>query len=115
MKNRALAPEVRKVWMTTPAPRIDKYESRRIRVAIRRVLLEVWDPIGIRDEPNAQDEYDSYLGDVFELLTTGAPDDELKAYLNWVSAERMGLRDAPDEIMASTISALRNIRLDPDL
>jgi hypothetical protein len=44
---------------------IEKYESRRIRVEIRRVLLTVWDPIGIRDESNAQDEYDGYLGGVF--------------------------------------------------
>lgn len=48
---------------------IDKYESRRIRTEIRRVLMTVWDPIGVRDEPNAQDEYDSYLGGVFGLLT----------------------------------------------
>jgi hypothetical protein len=100
--------------MPTPTPRIDKHESRRIRVDIRRVLLEVWDPIGVRDEPNAQDEYNGYLGAVFELLTTGAPDKELKRYLNWVSAERMGMREASDEIMASTISALRNISLVPD-
>jgi hypothetical protein len=100
--------------MTTPAPAIDKYESRRIRVAIRRVLLDVWDPIGVRDEPYAQDEYDSYLGDVFHLLTTGAADTELKKYLNWVSAERMGLRDAPEEVMSDTIRALRNIQISPD-
>ena len=36
---------------------IDKYESRRIRGEIRRVLMTVWDPIGVKDEPNAQDEY----------------------------------------------------------
>ncbi|HXS11488.1 MAG TPA: hypothetical protein VN734_02190 [Acidobacteriaceae bacterium] len=84
-------------------------------MAIRRVLLEVWDPIGVRDESNAQDEYDHYLGDVFEMLTTGAPDDELKKYLNWVSAERMGMREATDEIMTSTICALRSIRLYPDM
>ena len=42
---------------------IEKYESRRIRVEIRRVLLMVWDPIGIRDESNAQDEYDGYWGE----------------------------------------------------
>ena len=34
---------------------IDKYESRRIRAEIRQVLLTVWDPIGVADEPNAQD------------------------------------------------------------
>ena len=36
---------------------IDKYESRRIRAEVRRVLSDVWDPIGVKDEPNAQDEY----------------------------------------------------------
>ena len=41
---------------------IDKATSRRIRAKIRHVLLEVWDPIGIKDEPNAQDEYDAYMG-----------------------------------------------------
>jgi hypothetical protein len=30
---------------------IDKEESRRIRNDIRQVLLQVWDPIGIQDEP----------------------------------------------------------------
>ena len=54
---------------------IDKYESRRIRVDIRHVLMSVWDPIGIKDEPNAQDEYDSYLGGVYELLITGASEE----------------------------------------
>jgi hypothetical protein len=45
---------------------IDKYESRRITVDIRHVLMSVWDPIGIKDRPNAQDEYDSYLGGVYQ-------------------------------------------------
>ncbi len=40
---------------------IEKYESRRIRVAIRHALMDVWDPIGIKDEPNARDEYDGSL------------------------------------------------------
>jgi len=52
---------------------IEKYESRRIRVAIRHVLMDVWDPIGVKDEPNAQDEYDGYLGGVYELLVTVLP------------------------------------------
>jgi hypothetical protein len=46
---------------------IEKYESRRIRRDIRRVLLTVWDPIGVKGAPSAQDEYDGYLGDVFQL------------------------------------------------
>ena len=63
--------------MSTSEPLIDKYESRRIRVQIRRVLMEVWDPIGVQDEPNAQDEYDAYVGDLLELLVSQAPDGKL--------------------------------------
>jgi hypothetical protein len=54
--------------MSTPKPVIDKVQSRRIRVEIRHVLMDVWDPIGVKDEPNAQDECDGYIGKLFELL-----------------------------------------------
>jgi hypothetical protein len=47
---------------------IDKHESRRLRAEIRRVLLEIWDPIGVGNEPNAHDEYDFYLGDIMDLV-----------------------------------------------
>jgi hypothetical protein len=70
--------------------RPDKIESRRIRVDIRHVLLETWDSIGVRDEPYAQDEYDMYIGDVYELLVRQASEDEIEKYLLWVATERMG-------------------------
>ena len=70
---------------------IEKYDSRRIRIQIRRVLLDVWDPIGIKDEPNAQDEYDSYIGAVCELLTGDSPDRKLAEYLFTVVHDHMGL------------------------
>jgi hypothetical protein len=50
----------------------EKYESRRIRVDIRHVLMDVWDPIGVKDIPQASDEYDSYLGEIMELLVPTA-------------------------------------------
>jgi len=70
---------------------IEKYESRRIRVAIRHVLMDVWDPIGVKDEPNAQDEYDGYLGGVYELLVRGACDEDIEDHLWRIVTERMGL------------------------
>jgi hypothetical protein len=89
---------------------VDKHESRRIRAEIRRVLLQVWDPIGIKDEPNAQDEYDSYLGNVYELLVAGAPDERVAQYLFEVVTERMELPASPKG-MAGTVAALRRIQL----
>jgi hypothetical protein len=89
---------------------IDKYESRRIRAEIRRVLMTAWDPIGVRDEPNAQDEYDGYLGGVFALLTSGASDDQINEHLLRIVTDRMELR-AKKEDMQGTVSALRQIQL----
>ena len=90
---------------------IDKYESRRIRVDIRHVLLSVWDPIGIKDEPNAQDEYDSYLGGVYELLVSGASDERIAVRLWQIVTEEMGLSGAKKADMADTVKALRDIKL----
>ena len=90
---------------------IDNYESRRIRVDIRPVLMSVWNPIGIKDEPNAQDEYDSYLGGVYELLITGASEKRIAERLWWIVAERMGLSAARKADMTDTVKALRDIEL----
>jgi hypothetical protein len=93
-----------------PEVAIDKYESRRIRVEIRRVLLQCWDPIGIREEPNAQDEYDGYLGGVYELLVGGASDKEIADHLGRIVEERMSLHPQ-GEATERTVRALRAIQI----
>jgi len=90
-------------------PITSKENSRRIRVEIRRVFLEVWDPIGVRDAPAAQNEYDGYLGRTLELLFEGATDAELNEYLVGI-ADRMGM-DASRHSHADVITALRAIPL----
>ena len=92
-------------------PLTSKENSRRIRVQIRRVYLDVWDPIGIADEPMAQDEYDIYIGEMFELLMSGADDHKLVSYLNWVTGERMELGTKSLEELHDVIAALRAIDL----
>lgn len=55
------------------------------------VLLNVWDPIGVRDVPQAQDEYDDYVLPVVQALRNGAGIPELSALLARISEEQMGL------------------------
>jgi hypothetical protein len=93
---------------------IDKYESRRIRVEIRHVLMDVWDPIGVKGEPNAADEYDGYLGGVYERLTDGASDERIEDHLWQIVTDRMGLPAAKKSDMTATVKALRQIQLPPD-
>ena len=90
-------------------PLMPKDESRAVRLAIRRVFLEVWDPIGIHGEPNAQDEYDGYIGRAFDLLVTGATDREIEEYLFWI-LDRMGM-DGSRASHKEVIAALRSIDL----
>ena len=89
---------------------VERVEIRRITSDIRRVLLNVWDPIGVKDEPNAQDEYDCCIGGVFQLLRNGSNEDQLADYLLERANEHMGL-GMTKESMMPTAKALRQISL----
>jgi hypothetical protein len=89
---------------------IEKYESRRIRVDICHVLMDVWDPIGVKNAPTAQDEYDMYIGGICELLVSGASDDAIANRLWKIVTDRMGLTTEKQDMMP-TVQALRAIRL----
>ena len=95
--------------MAVVYPLMPKDELREVRCAIRRVFLEVWDPIRIGDEPNAQDEYDGYIGSVFELLVAGGSDKEIIEHLLWIT-ERMGM-DGSRASLQTVTAALREIDL----
>lgn len=56
--------------------------------------MQAWDPIGVKDIPEAADEYDLYLGDIYGLVVDGVPLSKIAAYLRYVEVERMGLVDA---------------------
>jgi hypothetical protein len=55
-----------------------------------------WDPIGVRDEPFAADEYEAYIPGIKALLRRGTTASELIAYLDRVAHERMGFTGQPE-------------------
>ncbi len=65
-------------------------EAERYLTAIKSALLREWDSIGVKDVPQAQDEYDSYAPHIYTLLITGRSQ-ELSDYLWSVETENMGL------------------------
>jgi hypothetical protein len=73
---------------------IDKERSREIRQHIRRILMAEWDPIGVSDVPEAADEYDSYIGGVYELLERGASQGDIGNYLRGIEVDQMEMVDA---------------------
>jgi hypothetical protein len=71
---------------------------------VRRLLMDEWDPIGVRDWPEAADEYDAYVGVVGRMLHEGASADDIAAYLRRIREDRMGMcpsltgRERDDEV-----------------
>jgi hypothetical protein len=72
--------------METNLKRIKRYNN-----AIRDILLKEWDPIGVKDVPEAQDEYDSYIPGVCKLLINRESSENIFQYLWKIETDNMGL------------------------
>ncbi len=67
------------------------YNQQLIQVKILKILLESWDPIGIHDVPEAQNEYNDYVFPIYELLISEKSEGELFNYLWEIETQQMGL------------------------
>jgi len=65
--------------------------ARDIQESIKQVLWHDWDPIGVNDVPEAQNEYVSYVGGVYRMLASGSSADEIVEYLWKIESHTMGL------------------------
>lgn len=57
---------------------------------VDEVLTYVWDPIGVREVPQARDEYRSYLPQVFKRVIDATDPGPIAEYLLSVESESMG-------------------------
>ena len=64
---------------------------RLLHKKIFETLLKEWDPIGIQDISEAQDEYDAYVSPVYQLLISGKSESKIFEYLWWIETKHMGL------------------------
>jgi hypothetical protein len=72
------------------SPGVNKYISRRNRKIVREILMHDWDPIGVRDFEGAEDEYDTYVGEVYVLLMDEESEETIAAYLWGVVTGHIG-------------------------
>ena len=75
---------------------------------IRRILMERWDPIGVREETMAADEYDEYATQIFGLLARGASDDQVVGYLGQAE-DQIGLGRSPRKFLTPIVASLRGL------
>lgn len=80
---------------------------------IREIFLRDWDPIGIGDDPDAQDEYDMYIMPIYSILRQRPSEQALVDYLNWVETDEMGF-DPPGPGLVSVARKLLSIEVSQD-
>lgn len=85
--------------------------AKQIQQSIGDVLLHEWDPIGVQDEPQAQDEYARYIGGVYRLLASDASDEQLVNHLWQIETVRMGLAPPDKSKLHSVVHRLRNLNV----
>lgn len=91
----------------------NKCQSRESRAKIRQILMDSWDPIGVRDVPEAQDEYDRYVGEVYVMLMDQrATEQAIASHLFDIAVNHMCLPDRPRlaESSARTAALLVDLR-----
>ena len=71
----------------------DRHDGWNLRDLVREVLMRHWDPIGVRDVPTAQGEYDFYVGPIAVMvLDEPVTRDKIAAYLFAMTTERIDLK-----------------------
>jgi len=63
---------------------------------LRILLMDNWDPIGVRGAPEAIDEYDRYVGRIADSLRRGANVQEVAAMLTAARTGSIGLPADPE-------------------
>jgi hypothetical protein len=87
-------------------------KAKRYHSLIHEILLKEWDPIGVSHVPEAQDEYDSYVGEVYRLLSRRVPQHDIFDYLWWVETEHMSLcgnRQRTEQVAAKLAKLVQEV------
>jgi hypothetical protein len=77
--------------------------------AIERVLLDQWDPLGVREQPGPRAEYAPYVHDVYSLLARGASDVQIARHLHRIESEELHLPELASRDLTAIVRALRKV------
>jgi hypothetical protein len=66
-------------------------QYKQLHDRIHGILLNEWDPIGVREQPLAHNEYDAYIPGIIGLLRHAAARPTLAEHLHRLETIEMGL------------------------
>lgn len=65
---------------------------------LHNALLNEWDPIGIKQTPECQDEYDGYIPKLYQIISKSDSADKIFDYLWWLETDYIGTTDPNNDI-----------------
>lgn len=80
-----------------------------IEQAINDLLLQQWDPLGVRDVPGHQRDYDVYAHQVFGLLARGASELQITRFLHGAEGSELNHPELASRDLAPLVRALRAV------
>lgn len=83
----------------------------KIEKQVKDILMNDWDPIGVKNNPNAKAEYDEYALRIVGMLYNGSNENKIAEYLNIVVTQDLGL---PANDVVSKMVSKKLIGLDLD-
>ena len=89
--------------------------AREYQKAIRKILMEEWDPIGVAEIPEAQDEYDAYIPHIYSQLIHHASWQEMFDNLWETETDHIGLygnRGRTEEIVKALMKLKEEMEKD---
>lgn len=74
---------------------------------IGEALLAEWDPLGVRGQPDHENDYMPYAHDVCALLLRGGSDVQVGRHLHMIEREQMHHPDADARDLSAVLKTLR--------
>ncbi len=93
---------------STPDP---DQRGRDVQEMIRKVALEDWDPIGIKNTVECRDEYDAYIGGIYRLLVRGATEDQIIEHLDRIESQQMSWPRPDKNTLRPVAKKLMNLNI----
>lgn len=76
---------------------------------IERVLLDQWDPLGVRASPADEHAYAPYAHEVYGLLARGASDVQIARHLHHIERDNLAHPELAGRDLSHVVRALRKL------
>ena len=76
-----------------------KKRYKRICNEIREILFNYWDPVNIKETGSIGNEYDSYIGGIYDLLMQHIPARKMAKHLSDIEKNYFGFEATPESLL----------------